>query len=488
MTGSTLPLPLYLKTVWPDVMNPFLNACGLKRPLQIEVDNRINRRVVIRALDQPFAVVGRDSNCDVALSDKQVSRRHVYLQVIGGRLFWIDLDSQLGTYVDGQSWKSGWLGGGRLITVGPCDVRSADVLEDSSAPGNSESLYGSPLIWRSYGNQEPTDATVEFLNGPTESKIWPIRRVLSLIGTARRCKFRLADRSVEPFHCSLLRTHRGLFVVDLLGGDGIKINDHPARWSRLHDGDLLQVGRYRIRIRCQSSDDAESNRGVLSKTDLGATYQSMSAGLPATLPTSQPVELSTAPRIEVVAYEAETVRPAELERLPASLGRNELAESLLIPLVSQFGEMQQQMFDQFQQTMGMMAQMFGKMHENQMDQVRREFEQLADLTKEINDLKSELADLAKRQAAPASGPLDSKPAPRPAPTIAGEAQRKEAAAQVSQIAASSRVESEAKPAAPPADAGQDDRDVIVWLHQRITSIQNEREGRWQKILKLIPVT
>jgi hypothetical protein len=31
-----------------------------------------------------------------------------------------------------------------------------------------------------------------------------------------------------------------------------------------------------------------------------------------------------------------------------------------------------------------------------------------------------------------------------------------------------------------------DRDVIVWLHQRMATLQQERETRWQKILKLLP--
>jgi hypothetical protein len=28
--------------------------------------------------------------------------------------------------------------------------------------------------------------------------------------------------------------------------------------------------------------------------------------------------------------------------------------------------------------------------------------------------------------------------------------------------------------------------MMVWLNQRIVTLQNERESRWQKILKLLP--
>ena len=44
---------------------------------------------------------------------------------------------------------------------------------------------------------------------------------------------------------------------------------------------------------------------------------------------------------------------------------------MLVPLVNQFGLMQQQMFDQFQQAMAMMVQMFGTMHRDQMEVIPR---------------------------------------------------------------------------------------------------------------------
>jgi len=34
--------------------------------------------------------------------------------------------------------------------------------------------------------------------------------------------------------------------------------------------------------------------------------------------------------------------------------------------------------------------------------------------------------------------------------------------------------------------GNSDRDTVLWVHQRIAALQQERETRWQKILKLLP--
>ena len=70
---------------------------------------------------------------------------------------------------------------------------------------------------------------------------------------------------------------------------------------------------------------------------------------------------------------------------------SESAEAMLVPLVNHFGDIQQQMFDQFQQAMAMMLQMFGTMHREQMEVIRGELDRLHDLTEEFHSLKNELA-------------------------------------------------------------------------------------------------
>ena len=255
---------------------------------------------------------------------------------------------------------------------------------------------------------------LQFLNGPSRSLTWPVRRVMSLIGSASGCKFRLTDPSVSRFHASLLRTPDGVWVVDLLGKDGITINEVPVRSGRLDHGDVVGIGRYQLRcqFRARRADSLDLGAvdqpliGSLSKPNHGSLALNYPNWIATTLPGGNERTGNAGPQLP---------RPEQLSRgieiissesaVPFQLGQSSLAESVLVPLVNQFGLMQQQMFDQFQQTMAMMVQMFGAMHRDQMDVIRSEIDRLRELTDEIQALKTELASRSGESAEPAPSEL-----------------------------------------------------------------------------------
>ena len=247
-------------------MNAFMKACEIAGPLQLAVRAPSPKESGVRLLHQPFALVGRDQRADVLLDHKLVSRRHVYLQIVDGQAFWLDLDSRSGTSAEGQLRKFGWLEAGKPIRIGPFELQR--LAGSGSASGNRRTrpgLHISPLVARSYDGQALPEVSLEFLNGPSRSACWPMNRVMSLIGSASGCKFRLADSSVSPYHCGLLRTPLGLWIVDLLGPDGTGVNDALVRHALLADNDVLRVGRYRIRMRIRfaslDSDGSASEEG-----------------------------------------------------------------------------------------------------------------------------------------------------------------------------------------------------------------------------------
>jgi len=509
-------------------MKSFLNACGFKEPFRLAVEGARAVEGRSRPMPQPFAVIGRDPRADVVLDDLRVSRRHVYLQAVAGQVFWLDLESRAGTCDETGTRKWGWLAGGGLLQIGPFAIRRG-----ADEPGPREPARESPLAVRGYGREALLEVTLEFLNGPSQATTWPMNRMMSLIGSAKGCKFRLTDPSVSAFHAGLLRTPTGLWVVDLRGDRSISIGVEPVRFGPLADGDVLGIGRYRMRVHCRESRAAASEPDRAASVGLPAHRPRGDivrrpaperAGGPLSIPPaygSSTLPMPPPPFPVVASASGVEVVSSDSATLSARLRQPELSESALVPLVNQFSLMQQQMFDQFQQAMGMLVQMFGTMHREQMDVIREELDRLHDLTRELQELKEELARAPARAAAPepAASPSVS-PAPNPAASaFAAAADRKPAEARPvptlpplepaadprrSPVAVGPAKAPAAAVAPPPPTGPRPDqvrpgagtpgdaepagvpRDAVAWIHHRIAAIQQERETRWQKIVKLLP--
>jgi len=535
------------------MMKSFLTACGLTNPLQLVVESQSSDEGELRLLNQPFAVIGRDPRADVVLDHAKVSRRHIYIQVVDGEAFWIDLESRTGTRSNGESQKSGWLGGEGTVRAGPYLIRRfVDVSVTESQRLESKLPRIAPLVAQAYGQEPLPEVFLEFLNGPSQSTSWPVRRVMSLMGSASGCKFRLTDASVSRFHGSLVRTTAGLWIVDLMGQGGISVNDRPVRFGPLADGDVLLVGRYQIRVHCRPTRERPSNGSAdrlrPKSPSRPPRHEHVSSGFivdkwaAAALPVAHATAEANKPQFPMAIQAVPSFPTLDVTASEPVFQRktspSELNESMLVPLVNQFGLMQQQMFDQFQQALAMMVQMFGTMHRDQMEVIRAELDRLHDLTDEFHALKNELAHRTQSQpnetapSEPALGRVALGQANAAEPSVSSqmptfarpgvqEPLQVRATSGIQSPSATSRVpeqqstpgsaRSEVPPPprpvtaqAPPllqtraADphlhANNDDdspapdseRDSVAWLHQRIMTLQQERETRWQKILKLLP--
>jgi pSer/pThr/pTyr-binding forkhead associated (FHA) protein len=535
-------------------MRSFLTICGLTDSLRLVIEKESDAEGELRLLHQPFAIIGRDQRADLVLDHGHVSRRHVYLQVVDGQVFWVDLESRRGTRRDGEVQRSGWLDADHSLGIGPFLIRRFG--GDSLGGGvrrQDQSQRAVPLVAGAHGHAQLPEVALEFLNGPSQSTAWPVRRVMSLIGSARGCKFRLTDPSVSRFHASLLRTSVGLWIVDLLGQGGIAVNDVPRRFSYLDDGDQLRIGRYQVRVRYRAGRQesvAESSETLRPKP---VTQRPREEARPkrlmlpdrvaAPLMFVPPVDGAARPEMSVAIHGFSSLAkvdvPTSESIFSVKLAPAELSESMLVPLVNQFGVMQQQMFDQFQQAMAMMVQMFGTMHRDQMAVIREELDRLRDLTEEFHALKTELVNRTARDQNPSTsnGPMttaqDENRILLAQPMVSEKRLKSDRSSLLQSgqedTASSNQPISLAPPSdsqpqsftppdltsqsasmkpptvppngegardirgpqcqikvgatCPPADS---ERDSVAWLHNRIMTLQRERETRWEKILKLLP--
>src|SRR5256885_1518950 len=90
-------------------------------------------------------------------------------------------------------------------------------------------------------------------------------------GTHAACKVWLRDAHVSSFHCSLVRTPTGLWVVDLASRGGIALNGSNIRAARIDEGDDLVVGSTTIRVRygkpCEAPVAAEQALAGADRAD-----------------------------------------------------------------------------------------------------------------------------------------------------------------------------------------------------------------------------
>ncbi|TDD82633.1 FHA domain-containing protein [Actinomadura rubrisoli] len=169
-------------------------------------------------------LIGRAADCDVVLTDTQVSRRHLELTHDDG---WVlhDLDTANGTWHEGTRLTA------RPITEG-LSVR----LGDRHAGATVEFLV------------TPQDADVgatHDLGAPPREPV-PLRDRLT-IGRARDNTVVLEDPLVSRVHARILVGPQGHLVQDLGSANLTFVNGNPiAQRAPLRDGDLLTCGRTRL--------------------------------------------------------------------------------------------------------------------------------------------------------------------------------------------------------------------------------------------------
>src|SRR4051794_11708153 len=94
-------------------------SCGQVRPISLLVSSKNEKKVAKYVIKKPFGFVGRHPACDILLTHEDVTKQHVYLQVLDGRLFCVDQGSRGGIYWKDKPRQYGWLDAGEWIEVGP---------------------------------------------------------------------------------------------------------------------------------------------------------------------------------------------------------------------------------------------------------------------------------------------------------------------------------------------------------------------------------
>jgi hypothetical protein len=467
-----------------ELAEQFTTACGLQGRWRLVVTNEATGVTEKFDLDEPYVLVGRSSSCQVRLNHPDVGFRHGYLQVLGGRVYCFDLDSEYGIRWGSVVRKEGLVTVRDVLHVGPFSLR----LSQAAAFGGAVDSGGAH---ERLANEPLTTAALRFVNASGRSSrnpLRPLRQSVTLLGRSGRCQLKLSDTSVSQVHSGIVHVDGSFWVVDLLGRDGTKVNGRAVRCTLLEDGDEVVLGRFRMQF-CVNRGGDDS---VLARGDAPAE----SAG---SLRSQDTDEL---PDSSDVIPVAEASRPGQEQSLyPAAMrgsGSQGLSENTLLAMLGQFAQMQQQLLLHSQQQITMLAQLFGNLHSGQQTVVMEQLQDIHQLTSELGRLRSSpdgFLSLAKQSRvdapppaqtplanpaadtesidllapdwnSPADVPVDSPQTPDVIDAVAEPAQRERP-----------------RPAA--ADSVRGKPADHQWVTQRIHDLERERNGRWQRLLQLI---
>jgi hypothetical protein len=315
------------------------------------------------------------------------------------------------------------------------------------APGVASPRQASPHI------------TLSITGSVTDKAELRIRHPLVLIGQAHECQVRLRDERVSRFHCALVNTTAGLWIVDLLGRGGVALNGALVRTARFDEGDELRIGGT-FTIQLQATPPAEE----VSPRESAISVAGVS------LPSPQPetaLSVMTPPTVEPGA-----LVPTESAGSPGPA----LAET---SLALAFARLQQQMAEQFNMTLTRVISAFREVQRDQMKMVWQELARVQQLTDELAAVKDQLHQLRTEPATRSrSLPAAPTPAETPTPVAANDASSKAADAKPP-------MPKPRKPSERTASTSAQRTDVHEWLSGRVDAIQKERDGRWQKIFSLL---
>jgi hypothetical protein len=415
------------------------------------------------------------------------------LQVLLGRVFCVDLGSRSGTHWGRQPRDWGWLEVGRAIRIGRARIR---LVAASSDREPSPVAATNPLSHYFFQDLALPEVRLDFLNGVTDLSSWKMNRLIALIGKGPGCKLQLMDPDLSPYRGSLVRTPVGVWLIDLLGTGLFTVNGVSSRCALLRDGDHLQVGSFTIRVRYETMPAGlDSENRVLFGSDpahreLGGRRSVLPRPADQLRTATQPgngheTALSSLPAPPVSPQPAPTTLPAPIRdgTLAASMPAADaarLVESVLFPLADQFARMQQDMFHQLEQAILMMVRVFEAVHREQMVQVREELNRIRALSSELTELHRERAQLpppspavvqfeAREEPSGVAEPV-LPPAAGPGPGVNG-AEPDSASGSSPERVGASKV--------------QASQDIHARLSARIAAIQQERQGRMQKIFAFL---
>ena len=210
-----------------------------------------------------------------------------------------------------------------------------------------------------YATRQPLPGVmIEGVGPKGKPSRWSVDRVLTLVGRSPLCKLRLSALDDPLFACALMRTPRGLWLVDLGEGRRVAVNGAICRETRLEDGDLVRIGTRAFRIYYD---------GTTTPPNRQVPFASERSGIIGMYPPVSALGQGSAPALPVADL-------APIETHP---------QTVFQPLIDCEGPIPDVASAPFMQALSMLVRLFGDLQRSHLDLVRDELEQIRQIGREM---------------------------------------------------------------------------------------------------------
>ena len=252
--------PYRVETTAPDAQAVEAASAEPAAPRSIRVVARGAKESVntVFTLKEYPLLIGR-KGCHVELAEAELSLRHCSIAVRGTQLVVRDLDSHMGTFLDGQQIEEAVIGdgvhvlrvGSALITIEPTEEKGETVrpmtLDETPSGGFDSELLAIVNARVATESHEGKRAILVCIDGPLNGQEFEIPATGLTVG--REGHVRVPDEFLSRKHFEVLPDEDGTIRVKDLGSrNGTFLNTLPARNTKVHPGDEIRAGVNRFRV------------------------------------------------------------------------------------------------------------------------------------------------------------------------------------------------------------------------------------------------
>ncbi|MBN2475897.1 MAG: FHA domain-containing protein [Pirellulales bacterium] len=193
------------------------------------------------SIEKPFARIGSHESSEVVLraEDEGIAGRCLYLHATNRGIYCVDLVSSHSA----QGAVHGWLRPAEVLHLGPYRI-SARLSGDD---GNGTNTASQPEM-KARGTAPPPYPVVVLSTQEGEIGTRRLTRRLTIVGRQRPSSIRLTSHTVSAAHCAMYWDGRALWVVDLLSGNGTRLDGSAVEAAVLPLGSTLALGRVELRF------------------------------------------------------------------------------------------------------------------------------------------------------------------------------------------------------------------------------------------------